>query len=150
MVRSPSVNNPGQDSSKSELSVMLGITIPDNWPVDVIGKIVTVHIEATSTELTGPSLVESMDITVKVIETCSLEVSTQTKVSVDSGGSSSHFWMYSTLATSPRPSVSLSRRNQIHSLSKKNTNIAKAYNLETPYLRRFNCRQTRQPLLEGK
>lgn len=78
---------PAKILPNQELSVMLGITIPDNWPVDVIGKIVTVHIEATSTELTGPSLVESREITVKVIETCSLEVSTQTKVSVDSGGS---------------------------------------------------------------
>ena len=70
-----------------ELDVMLGINIPDNWPVDSDGKIVTVYIEGTNPELAASSILETKEITVKVIETCSFEVSTTSRISVDSGDS---------------------------------------------------------------
>lgn len=70
-----------------ELDVMLGINIPDNWPVDSDGKIVTVYIEGTNPELATPSILETKEITVKVIETCSFEVNTTSRISVDSGDS---------------------------------------------------------------
>ena len=70
-----------------ELDVLLGINIPDNWPVDPDGKIVAVHIEATNPELAASSILEIKEITVRVIETCSFEVNTATGISVDSGDS---------------------------------------------------------------
>ena len=50
-----------------ELDVMLGINIPDNWPVDSDGKIVTVYIEGTNPELATSSILETKEITVKAI-----------------------------------------------------------------------------------
>ena len=70
-----------------ELDVMLGINIPDNWPVDSDGNIVTVYIEGTNPELATSSILETKEITVKVIETCSFEVNTTSRISVDSGDS---------------------------------------------------------------
>ncbi len=70
-----------------ELDVILGISIPDNWPVDSDGKIVAVHIEAKNPEIAASPILATKEIIVNVIETCSFEVSTASRISVDSGDS---------------------------------------------------------------
>ena len=93
---------------------MLGINIPDNWPVDSDGKIVTVYIEGTNPELAASSILETKEITVKVIETCSFEVSTTSRISVDSEIPLKRQSLQQTLGIRLLVFQSNSRRSQTH------------------------------------
>ena len=99
---------------------MLGINIPDNWPVDSDGKIVTVYIEGTNPELAASSILETKEITVKVIETCSFEVSTTSRISVDSGDSIEASILATNTGNSPS-SFSIEFSQESNSLNIQNT-----------------------------